>query len=219
MASKGSWPPISQWNGQWLHHTLKKSLVVQSDFHNWAPYLPLTLLSIRTENKANQDCSPAELSLDTTLRLPGDFVCPNCQSAPTPSNTSASWLKTSMCELLQLHADRPPQWVCSNLCRRRSFHVLHDSMRKNHAAIIRQALQTRCKRQGGLQVYRHLKTAKIRSRTHNNTNGLLKGLLNPRVFRNSTTEFWSINSVIHLHNSNRFSTAWQMSYFWLSSDY
>lgn len=79
-----------------LHGPFKTSLMVQPDSHNWTHYLPLVLLSIHTKIKEDLDCSPTELTFGTSLRLPGDFVCPNCHSVPTPSEALASQRKTTM---------------------------------------------------------------------------------------------------------------------------
>lgn len=75
-----------------LHNTLKSSLMAQPDPYNWARYLPLVVLSFHTMIKKDLDCSPAELTFRTTLRLMADFFCSICHSAPRSNEAFASQL-------------------------------------------------------------------------------------------------------------------------------
>lgn len=81
------------------------ALVAQPDLHNWAPYLPHVLLSIRNMIKQDSGCSPAELTFENTLRLPEDLIYPNCHSALTPREAFRSQLKTTMSQI----AATPPR--------------------------------------------------------------------------------------------------------------
>lgn len=55
-----------------LHRTIKAAIMCH-ETGQWSELLPTILLGLRTTTKEDLNCSPAELTYGTNLRLPGDF--------------------------------------------------------------------------------------------------------------------------------------------------
>ena len=65
----------SQCNGiiERTHRTLKAAIKAQKNPKDWLQNLPWVLLALRATPKSDHDVSSAQLTLGTTLRLPGQF--------------------------------------------------------------------------------------------------------------------------------------------------
>ena len=66
------------------HRVLKSSLKAQPSHRNWLDHLPWVLLALRASPKKDHGSSSAQLTLGTTLRLPGQFF--SLPDPDTPAN-------------------------------------------------------------------------------------------------------------------------------------
>ncbi|VDO65230.1 unnamed protein product [Schistosoma curassoni] len=79
-----------------FNHQLKSALRAH-EYDNWQENLRLVLLGIRTNLKADIQCSAAELMYGTTLRLPGKFFTPrssNDFSKPDYAHRLSAFMRT-----------------------------------------------------------------------------------------------------------------------------
>ncbi|CAH8649718.1 unnamed protein product [Schistosoma guineensis] len=68
-------PPSTKWLSKRFHCQFKSALRAHEN-GNWHETLSLVLLGMRTNLKADIQCSAAEMVYGTTLRLPGEFFTP-----------------------------------------------------------------------------------------------------------------------------------------------
>ena len=70
-----------------FHRVVKERLMSRDAGPHWMEHLPLILLGVRSTVREDSGCSPADLTLGTALRLPGEFVSPtplNARETPVP---------------------------------------------------------------------------------------------------------------------------------------
>ena len=72
-----------------IHRVLKERLMARGAGSAWMSHLPLVLLGIRTSARADSDLCPAEMTLGTTLRLPGELFAPLDPVLPSSSSSTA----------------------------------------------------------------------------------------------------------------------------------
>ena len=88
-----------------FHRTLKSSLMCTPHPERWSENLALVLLGLRSTERADLGCSPAELFYGNSLRLPQDFY----HAAPEVTPDPASYLSRlrEFAHTLQPSASRP----------------------------------------------------------------------------------------------------------------
>jgi transposase InsO family protein len=67
------------------HRTIKAAIMCQEN-PNWTAVLPSVLLGLRAAIKEDIQCSPAELTLGTELRLPGEFFLDSTSDTTDPTS-------------------------------------------------------------------------------------------------------------------------------------
>jgi hypothetical protein len=100
-----------------FHRQLKSSLMANGDVRNWSEHLPLVLLGIRSSVKLEMECCPAELVYGTTLRLPGELICPNAERSDEAATNFVHRLREFMRRLTptQPRVQFPPSFVDPHL--------------------------------------------------------------------------------------------------------
>ena len=113
-----------------FHRHLKSSLMAQGR-RDWFHALPLVMLGIRAAFRPDLDCSAAELTYGTSLRLPGEFYEPASTTAPDPSHY-VQYLKAIMNDLRPSPSrhDRKSVWIPGDLQSCTHVFVRTDSVRK-----------------------------------------------------------------------------------------
>ena len=113
-----------------FHRHLKASLMATGR-RDWFHALPMVLLGIRAAFRSDLDCSVAELTYGTSLRLPGEFYEPAFTTAPDPSHY-VQYHRTAMKDLHPCeprHGQRPI-WISGDLQTCSHVYVRTDSVRK-----------------------------------------------------------------------------------------
>jgi hypothetical protein len=77
------------------HRTLKAPIMCH-ETDNWCDLLPTLLLGLHTSIKEDLCCSPAELTYDTQLRIPGEFFFENRSDNPPDTSTFVKQLRNFM---------------------------------------------------------------------------------------------------------------------------
>jgi hypothetical protein len=67
------------------HRTIKAAIMCREN-PNWTVVLPSVLLGLRAAIKEDIQCSPAELTLGTELRLPGEFFLDSTDNTTDPTS-------------------------------------------------------------------------------------------------------------------------------------
>lgn len=78
-----------------FHRRLKEGIKARSPAQ-WMEVLPSILLGIRTAIREDAGCSPSEMLYGTSLRLPGDLLCPDFSNPPSTPSSFASALGETM---------------------------------------------------------------------------------------------------------------------------
>ena len=113
-----------------FHRHMKSSLMAQAS-GSWSHNLPLVMLGIRAAYRADLDCSVAELTYGTTLRLPGEFYEPSFSTSPSPSHYVQA-LRTSLQALRPTtpRSSNRSVWVSGDLATATHVYVRTDAVRK-----------------------------------------------------------------------------------------
>ena len=77
-----------------FHRQLNTSFMARLTHLTWMTELPIVRLGIRSSWRTELDCSPADLTLGSSLRLPGELISDSSSLAPSTSNVNALQLKT-----------------------------------------------------------------------------------------------------------------------------
>ena len=88
------------------HRTLKVALKAEKKTNDWLQNLPWVLLALRATPKSDHDDSSAQLTLGTTLRLPGQFFSPTDSEAPQNHSENDRNLESA----LSCVRTPPPVW-------------------------------------------------------------------------------------------------------------
>ncbi|CAH1379280.1 unnamed protein product, partial [Tenebrio molitor] len=67
------------------HRTIKAAIMCREN-PNWTAILPSVLIGLRAAIKEDIQCSPAELTLGTELRLPGEFFLDSTSNTTDPTS-------------------------------------------------------------------------------------------------------------------------------------
>ncbi|XP_064462625.1 uncharacterized protein LOC135373336 [Ornithodoros turicata] len=94
-----------------LHRQLKVAFRA-SPHIPWSEVVPLVLLGLRAAVKPDLGCSVVELVYGTTLRLPGELLCPPPVDPPSSASDYVSRLRQVMGSL-RPYASRPPRSASS----------------------------------------------------------------------------------------------------------
>ena len=103
---------------------------------SWMEHLPLVLLGLRSTAREDSGCSPADLVLGNSLRLPGEFVSPSVPKGAPPATDFVKALK----EVIRVQSPMPvlhhksksinTSYLPSELARARFVFVRVDSVRR-----------------------------------------------------------------------------------------
>ena len=96
------------------HRTLKAALKAQPQHQNWIDNLPWTLLSLRTVPQSDHQVSSAQVTLGTTLCLPGQLLTPQDPGSPKSETTYAEALQAAFSSLRPSptsHHNKPRSWM------------------------------------------------------------------------------------------------------------
>ena len=124
--------PVSNGMIERLHRQLKSALKSQSSPQHWAENLPIVMLGLRSAVKTDINCCPAELTLGTTLRLPGQFLTTDDASPQTGIEDYVTRLRSFMKEL-SAPPPRPqtkPIYFPHDLATCTHVFLRHDAVRK-----------------------------------------------------------------------------------------
>ena len=113
-----------------FHRQLKASLMARLTYSTWMNELPIVLLSIRSSWRTELDCSPADLTFGSSLRLPGELVGDSSSLIPTTSYVNS--LQTKIRKLIPVqmsHHTVPNMYVPSSLEKSKFVYVRCDSHR------------------------------------------------------------------------------------------
>ena len=119
-----------------FHRTVKERLMARSAGPNWMDHLPLVLLGIRSTAREDSGCSPADLVLGSSLRLPGEFVAPSgANVSPVPVTDFVRALK----EIIRTQSPMPvlhhkpksnPSYLPGDIASARYVFVRVDAVRR-----------------------------------------------------------------------------------------
>nr|VZI44399.1 unnamed protein product [Spirometra erinaceieuropaei] len=115
-----------------FHQQLKTSLMSQPDNSQWYDHLPLVLLALRSTLKAGIGCTEADIVYRTSIRLPGELVCPSSTLTSVEPCGYAGQLRSVIRNLCATppRASATHSFIPPDLDKCNFFLVWHDAVRR-----------------------------------------------------------------------------------------